>query len=835
MAFFRHLTGILSLLLSLSVAAQQKDAVISGRVVDEKEKPLAGVSVQVQNSPAGTITSDSGTFIIKVPSERAVTLSFSYAGFQSLQRHFFLNDHEEEKVIIRLISSSKVLEEVIIKDNKERTETGLVRVNPKHAISDPSATGGVEGLIKIFVGSNNELTSQYSVRGGNYDENLVYVNDFEIFRPYLIRNGQQEGLSFINPELTGGISFYNGGFQAKYGDKISSVLDIQYKKPKNFGASAYAGLLEQSFHVEGVSMKNRLTYLVGVRNRSNKNLLSSQETKGNYIPSSSDIQGLFTFRINPKWQLELLGILSATRFSLIPEEAKMTSSVLSPLFTQNLGLDIFFEGREKDSYQTNMLGFSAVQQVNEKLKLKWMLSRFQDEEKELFDITGAYLFGERSFDKTQSDFGFITNPLGAGVFINHARNRLSIENVSLAQKGEWSYDRHFFQWGIQFEKTRINDRLNEWELQDSAGYNLPYRTDQLQLSAVRKSATSLDINKLSGYIQDNLSLGSSSGITLQGGIRFNYNGLNHELLVSPRVQISWMPDNDKDWVFKLSAGSYNQPPFYRELRRLDGTVNRFVKAQRSWQTVIGADHNFSLFNRPSRITAEAYYKHLTHVDPYDLDNVRIRYFGNNDARAYATGVELRLFSELVKDAESWLSIGLMRTKEKIDDFYYYRYKNASDEWINAQTEDKIVADSVRFDKGWMRRPTDRLFTLGLFFQDYLSTNKNFKVQVNSIFGSDMPYSIPGSVRYRNGLVIEPYFRIDIGFSALLLDGEKRNRRSHDPFREFKTIWASLEVFNLLDRNNTISYLLIKDFSNAVYAIPNRLTPRLLNFKILARL
>lgn len=834
MAFLRRSIGVLLLLLSLSVAAQQNDAVISGRVVDEAEKPLPGVSVQVQKAPNGVVTSDSGTFIIKVPSGRTVTLSFSYAGFQSIQRHFFLDDHEEEKVIIRLITSSKVLEEVIIKDNKERIESGLVRVNPKYAISNPSATGGVEGLIKIFVGSNNELTSQYSVRGGNYDENLVYVNDFEIFRPYLIRNGQQEGLSFINPELTGGINFYNGGFQAKYGDKMSSVLDVQYKKPKSSGASAYVGLLEQGFHVEGTGMRNRVTYLIGARNRSNRNLLSSQEIKGHYVPTSSDIQGLFTFCLSPKWHFALLGIISGTRFSLIPEEAKMTSSVLSPLFTQNLGLDIFFDGREKDSYQTNMLGLSVIQQVNEKLKLKWMLSRFQDDEKELFDITGAYLFGERSFDKTQSDFGSIINPLGAGVFIHHARNRLSIENISVAQKGEWSYRKHFVQWGVQLEKTRINDRLNEWELQDSAGYNLPYRPDQLQLSAVRKSATSLNIAKFSGYIQDNLSLGQSSGMMLQGGIRFNYNGLNHEFLISPRAQISWMPDNDKDWVFRLSAGAYHQPPFYRELRRLDGTVNPSVKAQRSWQTVIGADHNFSLFNRPSRMTVEAYYKHLTHVDPYDLDNVRIRYFGNNDAKAYATGIELRLFSELVKDAESWVSIGLMRTKEKIDNFSYFRYKNASGEWINAQTEDKAVADSVRFDKGWMRRPTDRLFTLGLFFQDYLSTNKNFKVHVNSIFGSDMPYSVPGSVRYRNGLIIDPYFRVDIGFSALLLDGEKRNRRSHDPFKQFKTIWASIEVFNLLDRNNTISYLLIKDFSNAVYAIPNRLTPRLLNFKILAR-
>lgn len=830
----RTLLVALCMLISSMLPAQQRSAVVSGKVVDADEKPLTKVTITILGKQNGIATSDSGTFAIKVPAEKAIALVFSFTGFHTVQRNFYLSENEQEKVVIRMESSSKVLEEVIVKDERERTETGLIRINPKHALTIPSATGGVESLIKIFVGSNNELTSQYTVRGGNYDENLVYINDFEIFRPYLVRSGQQEGLSFINPELTGGISFYNGGFQAKYGDKMSSVLDVQYKKPKAFAGSAYIGLLEQGFHVEGVSKNGKFSYLAGVRNRSNRNLLSTQETKGNYIPSSSDIQALFTYRLNSKWQLELLGNLSRTKFTLIPEEAKLTSSVLSPLFSANLGLDIYFEGSEQDRYLTNMIGVSALQQVNKKLKLKWMLSRFENNEQEAYDITGAYLFGERSFDKSQPDFGSIVNPLGAGIFINHARNKLNIENWNISHKGGWDNEKHFIQWGISAEKTIISDRLSEWEAQDSAGYNLPYQPGQLQLYKVRKSATDLDINKLSGYVQDNILFGSASHITVQGGIRFNYNSLNNELLLSPRAQMSWMPDADKDWVLKLAAGAYDQPPFYRELRRYNGSVNTGVKAQRSWQVVAGADHNFKLWERPSRITLEAYYKHLRNVDPYDIDNVRIRYFGDNSAKAYAMGMEMRLFSELVKDAESWVSIGLMRTMEKINDFHYYRYKNANGEFITAQTEDQVVADSVRFDKGWMRRPTDRLLTFGMFFQDYLSTNKNFKVHLNMIYGTNMPYNIPGSIRYRNGVIIDPYMRVDIGFSALLLSSDKSNRRSHNPFRKFDNIWASLEVFNLLDRDNTISYMLIKDFSNTVYTIPNRLTPRLLNFKILAR-
>lgn len=814
--------------------AQQKTATVSGRVVDDNERPVSGVSITILGRQTGTTGSDSGSFTIKVPAEKAMALVFSSSGFYDVQRNFYLNTGEQEKIVVRLSRRTKQLEEVVVKDERERREIGLVRVNPKYALTIPSATGGVESLIKIFVGGNNELSSQYSVRGGNYDENLMYVNDFEIFRPYLVRSGQQEGLSFINPELTGAINFYNGGFQAKYGDKMSSVLDIQYRKPKAFGGSVYVGLLEQGFHIEGTGKKEKLTYLVGVRNRSNRNLLSAQETKGNYIPSSSDVQALLTWRINNTWQLEALGNFSLTKFTLIPEEAKLTSSVLSPLFSSNLGLDIFFDGKEKDRYTTSMIGFAAMQQLNKKTKLKWLVSRFEDNEQELYDIWGAYLFGERSFDKTQSDFGSITNPLGAGVFMNHARNKLNITNWNISHKGTWNNDKHYVQWGMSAERTLISDRLNEWEAQDSAGYNLPYQSDQLVLSKALRSSASLGINKVSGYAQDNIAWGDRSNFSLQGGVRFNYNALSKEFLISPRMQFSWQPNTSKDWVFKLATGTYHQPPFYRELRRYDGTLNTALKAQKSWQVVAGADYNFKTFDRPSRLTMEAYYKHMWDVDPYDIDNVRIRYLGANNAKAYATGLELRLFSELVKDAESWVSIGLMKTMEKIDDFYYYRYKNAEGEFITAQTQDQAVTDSVRFDKGWVRRPTDRLLTFGMFFQDYLSTNKNFKVHLNMIYGTNMPYNIPGSVKYRNALVIEPYMRVDIGFSALLLDSDRGTRRSHNPFRKFDNIWASFEVFNLLDRANTISYMFIKDFSNTVYTIPNRLTPRLLNLKILAR-
>ncbi|HXS58492.1 MAG TPA: TonB-dependent receptor [Hanamia sp.] len=815
----------------LSSAAQKKSAYVSGRIIDENENPLAGASVVILGNQNGIISSDSGTYRIKVPAEKAFALIFSHAGFKEEQKNFYLSHGENEQLTMMLTRNGKTLETVVISDEKERKETGLIRINPKSAVSAPGATGGVEGLIKILVGSNNELTSQYSVRGGSYDENLIYVNDFEIFRPYLIRNGQQEGLSFINPEMVKNINFYNGGFQAKYGDKLSSVLDIQYKKPVSFGGSIYVSLLEQGLHLEGTSKDQKLSWLFSARSKTNKNLLSSQETKGNYSPSAADLQAFLNYKISEKLQLEVLAIVSGSKFTLTPESAQKSTAVFSPLFTANLGLDIFFEGQEKDSYNSNLIGISLLQKVNKKVKLKWMASRYGDNENENFDIKGTYLFGERSFDKTKPDFGQITNPLGAGVFQNYARNELNIQVYNISHKGSIELGKNFIQWGAGVDHTLIRDQLNEWEFQDSAGYSLPFNPGRINLSSVLKSHADLTIDKYSSYAQDNIRI--SNDVTLQAGVRFNYNSLNKEFLISPRAQVSYKPKWKRDFIFKVSGGIYDQPPFYREMRRYDGTINSALKSQKSIQYVAGFDYNLLYGDKPMRITTEAYYKSMTDVDPYDIDNVRIRYFGENNAKAYATGIETRIFTELVKDAESWFSIGISKTMENIDNDFYYTYKNKEGEVISSTTTDQVIADSLRTDIGWIRRPSDRLLTMGLFLQDYLSTNKNFKVHLNMIYGSNMTYNIPNNERYRNALIIEPYIRVDVGFSALLLS-EKSLRRSHSPFRSFDNIWASMEVFNIIDRANVISYQLVKDFSNNIFSIPNRLTPRLINFKLLGR-
>ncbi|MDB5201298.1 MAG: TonB-dependent receptor [Ferruginibacter sp.] len=831
----RLLTAFFFCLLNLMALAQNKNAVISGTVLDENDQPISNVSITILGKTSGIISSDSGRFQLSVPAEKSLALVFSHSGYQSIQKNFYLSPGEQENIVIHLLIGGRTLEAVVVQDERERRENGLVKINPKNAISLPSTTGGVEALIKTLVGSNNELSSQYNVRGGNYDENLVYINDFEIYRPYLVSSGQQEGLSLINPELAKNVNFYTGGFQAKYGDKMSSVLDIQYKKPASFSGSAYVSLLEQGVHLEGTTAKDKLSYLIGARNKSNRNLLSNQPTQGAYIPSASDIQGYITYKLNTKWQLELLGILSTSRFSFYPESVKKTASVFSPVFSANLGVDIYFEGQEKDSYSSSLAGLSLVNNPSKAVKLKWMLSRFKDRENENFDIGGAYLFGERDFDNNSTTFGQIVNALGAGYYQNYARNELSIETWNAGHKGNLDKGKHFLQWGLNFEQTKIHDKLLQWEYQDSAGYSLPYNPSSAQIYNSIQGRAALKIEKYSGYLQDNIHLlKGRNDISLQAGVRFNYNSLNKEMLISPRIQASWKPAGRKDIVYKLAAGVYDQPPFYREIRKYDGSLNTAIKAQKSIQFVAGADYNFSgAENRNFRLTTEAYYKRMHDVIPYDIDNVKIRYLGANNAKAYTTGVEMRLFGELVKDAESWFSLGFMRSRENLDNDAYYQYKNAAGEIININSTDKVVKDSLRTEVGWLRRPTDRLITMGLYLEDYLATNKNFKVHLNMLYGSNMSYNIPNSVRYRNALIVEPYLRVDIGFSALLLS-EKNARRSHSPFRNFDNIWASLEVFNLINRANTISYQLIKDFSNSVYAIPNRLTPRLLNLKLLAR-
>jgi hypothetical protein len=807
------LFALLFLLLSATAFAQ--NATIYGTVKDEQGKGIELVTIAVEGTGFGTNTNPEGKFEMEVPAGKKITIVFNNVSFELEKKNMTLTEGERRNIDVSLRKRTNTLTEFIKRDDRTRYEAGSVQIDPRKAnlIADPS--GGIEALLKTFVGNHNELTSQYNVRGGNYDENLVYVNDFEIYRPFLVRSGQQEGLSFINADLVSGVNFSIGGFQAKYGDKMSSVLDITYRKPTTFKGGVMLSLLGANIHLEGASKNQKLTYLVGLRQKTNQYLLQSQPTKGVYNPSFTDVQTLINYHLSKKWEVEVIGNYARNRFSYYPEEQTTSFGVINQAYQ----LRVFYNGGEIDQFDSRFGGISTTYHPTEKLKLKLLASSFQTNERETYDISGEYLLGELETDLGKENFGQIKTYLGTGLIQNYARNYLKVNVTNLAHRGSLDAKKHFINWGLDASITSISDKLHEWERRDSAGYTQPYLPKDLVMMRLYSSSTTLDYTRLSGYLQDNFRVNDSLDLTISAGVRFNYSLLNNELVVSPRLQLAYKPEWKRDIVFKLAGGLYAQPAFYREMRDLDGKVNKELKAQKSMHIVAGTDYNFKMYNRPFKLTTEFYYKKLWDIVPYEYDNVRIRYFGQNNAVGYAYGGEVRLYGDLVKDATSWVSIGMMKTSEDVTD-------------DKIEVKSKTGGDSITIYPGYVPRPTDQRFMLGTYFEDYLPNNKNFKAHINLMYATGLPFGPPDKKRYGDTLRIPDYKRVDIGFSALLLDGARTNRPSHSFFRSLESIWASLEVFNLLGIQNTLSYSWIQDqTSGKTYAVPNRLTSRLLNVKL----
>ncbi len=810
--------------LSLSLLAHSQNnpeslknkGLLNGRVIDEKEQPIELATVAVKGLPGGTKTDIKGNFSLPVPADKNVQIVFSSIGFDIKTITKRLAEGETSSVTIILKANSKIFKDVTIRDNKKRNQAGNVAINYKMHDLLPSAVGGIEGLLKVFLSNNNELTSQYNVRGGNFDENLVYINDFEVYRPFLVRSGQQEGLSIINPDLVGGVNFSTGGFQAKYGDKMSSVLDITYKRPKEFGGSVTMSMLGLGAHIEGVGLKNRLSYMLGVRQKSNQYLLQAQQTKGVYNPTFTDVQAYVNYQFNTDWQIDVFANYARNRFDFQPESSTQSFGLINKAFQ----LRTFYDGAETDKFDSRYGGISATYTPNDNTTLKLIASGFQTNESETYDIQGEYLLGEIETDLGKESFGDIKYALGTGVIHTYARNYLNVNVGNIGLKGSHDKKRHFIQWGLNTEVVNISDQLNEWERRDSAGFSQPVNDTALLMAKRYKSSQDFVYNRFNGFIQDNIAF-DSIGLVLTGGVRFNYNMLNNEFLVSPRLQLSWKPHWKKDIIFRAAAGIYSQPPFYREMRNLDGSVNLDLKAQKSFHAVAGADYNFKAFgNRPFKFTTELYYKYMWDLVPYEYDNVRIRYFGKNMAKGYAYGIEGRLYGDIVKDAESWVSLGIMKTAEDLDNDV-------------VMVKSKLTgSDSTSFNPGYIPRPTDSRVSFGLFFSDYLPGNKNFKLFLSGLYSTGLPFGPPDQNRAGDTLRIPSYKRVDIGFSALLLDGARKDRPRYSFFKNVKSMWLSLEVFNLLGIQNTLSYLWIQDQASArTYAVPNRLTRRLLNLKL----
>ncbi len=798
----------------------QAIATVYGEILDEEGKPISEVNVIIfGQAGVGTISDEAGLYSLEVEANVPVTLVFSHVSYEDDYKRVSL---EADKIYrYSPVLKERSLREVKVVDQRKRQE--LIQTIPVEMIEyipDPSGDPISAALKQLGAGSSNELSSQYSVRGGNYDENLVYVNDFEVYRPLIIRAGQQEGFPFPNYTMTKSIAFSAGGFEARYGDKLSSVLDIRYKKPREFHASASLSLLGGNFHVEAANAKKTAGILLGVRHKNNAYLLNSLETTGEYRPSFTDVQGLINVDLSPKLELEILGNISQNRFSFVPENRSTSTGLVNEV----IRLDVFFDGQELDEFLTSMGGVSLHHKPNKSLGLKWMASAYRALEDENFDIIGDYFLGQVESNLGEEEFGQVAFGLGVGTFQNYARNRIDSWVGNTSHLGYYDQGEHFFQWGFRYQAERIEDRINDWTRLDSAGYSLPYNGQDVQLDRVLKAATVLRSSRISANIQDTWTpYDSRLDWSLTAGVRAQYWDLNQEFVLSPRVQAAFKPQGmrkdstARDVVFKAAAGIYAQPAYYRELRNLDFDLNTSVRAQKSMHLVLSGDWNFTAFDREFKFVSELYYKYLWDIVPYELDNVQVRYYGQNAGRGYVAGIDLRLHGELVEDATSWVSMTIMQARENLDESMLTNIFGAEDE------------DGNLIDRGLMPRPTDQRVNFGMFFQDYALNNKNFKVHLNFLFGSGLPFGQPENLLLRNRFRIPPYRRVDIGFSALLL---KENPERTGMFKHLESVWASLEVFNLLGISNTVSYLWVKDNNDLVYAFPNFLTSRLINARII---
>lgn len=810
------LFSVFLLLATAHLALCQSKAMVKGTIVTGKGTPLDLVNIALKGLPVGTVSDENGYFQLQIPSGKEVVLNLSRLGFETIELELFLNPEEKHTANLKMYPVSEAIEEILILESQGH-RNNLVRINPKLTQNLPQLSGGaVESLIKTLPGvsSNNELSSQYNVRGGNFDENLVYVNDVEIYRPFLARSGQQEGLSFINPDMVSSINFSAGGFDASYGDKMSSVLDIKYRKPVSQETSAELSLLGASTHFEGTALDGRFTHTSGLRYKTTGYLLGSLDESGDYRPSYFDFQTYLTYQLNDKTTLAFLGNVATNSYQFVPE----TRQTQYGTWNQAYRLTIYFDGQEKDKYNNRLGAFTLNYNPQKNLNLKFIASGYKATEHERYDIQGQYLLNELDVSLGGNTLGDSTMNIGIGTYLDHARNELNATVYSIEHRGSLARSNHFAQWGIKIQHEKITDQVNEWQMRDSAGYSLPYNNQEVLLYKSINANNKISSERISGFIQDTWTfpLGHSE-VNLTGGVRAHHWTLNKQTTVSPRIAANWQPQWKKRFLFRLAWGKYHQMPFFKELKNRQGEINTDVKAQTSTHYLIAADRFFRLWNRPFKFTAEAYHKTLTHLIPYQIDNVRIRYLSDQQSKGYTTGLDLKINGEFVSGIQSWAGLSIMQTEEDIIGDQY------------TQTENGITTTK---NPGYIPRPTDQRVNFSLFFQDYFPGNPSVRMYMTLLYGSRLPFGPPQGERYMDTFRIPAYRRVDIGFSKLIVGNGQTTKAAF--FKPFKQASVSLEIFNLLDVNNTISYFWVTDIRNQMHAVPNYLTGRRLNLKLSAR-
>ena len=804
------------MLLLPSFIVAQKTTILRGTVKNNQKEPVEKVSIKFRNT--GTTTDKYGNYQLRIPFKEEITLIFSHVSYRTFTKKYIANSRNTVRFSPTLILKTEQLAEITVQDNRKKA-SGITSIDVRKAKNIIGPNAGVENVLMTLPGvsNNNELSTQYNVRGGNFDENLVYVNGIEIYRPFLIRSGQQEGLSFINSNMVQNINFSAGGFQAKYGDKLSSVLDITYRKPSENSVTIDASLLGASATFEGQFLNKKLNAITGVRYRDNSLFVNSKQVDVNFRPKFTDVQSFLSYEFSEKFSLNFLGNFSLNNYNYQPISRRTRfGTVVNPL-----ELIVFYSGQEQNKYLTLFGALSADYKVTEDLTITTTASRYNTQEEEHFDIAAAYSLGEVDTNIGSQDFGEVNFSQGIGSQLNHARNDLDalISNFQVRatiKKGETEW-----KFGAKYQKEDIKDRIREWEVIDSLGFSIrpplhssnnqpyaPFEGEITPYQNIRKD-NNVAINRVSGFVQFNQrSFWNEHEVFYNLGIRAHNwsvtgNGLKSksQIIISPRAQFAIKPNWEKDMLFRFSGGLYAQPPSYRELRNFDGDINVDVKAQKSVHYVAGMDYSFEMWDRPFKLTTEVYYKDLSDVNAYSIDNVRIRYRADNVTTAFANGIDIRLNGEFVPGSESWVSLGYLKTEENID------------------------------NRGAIARPSDQRIKFGILFQDYVPNLPDLKAYLNLVYNTGVPGGAPSySDPYQFQERLRDYKRADLGISYIFVDSNKQYTTGW--LSKFKELSAGLELFNMFDIQNAITNTWVRDvYSKTQFGIPNFMTSRVLNFKV----
>ncbi len=761
---------------------------LQGRVTDSEMNPIELATVAVVQQGKMTMTNLKGEFSMKLQSSDSVVVRFSMVGYKTKTR-VLRRPKGKQTLLIQLYDDNQLAGVTVTEEKRQMGSTQ--KLDTKDMKNAPSVTGNaVEEMIQSQAGvsTHSELSSQYNVRGGSFDENSVYINNVEIYRPFLVRSGQQEGLSIINPDMVESVGFSTGGFEAKYGDKMSSVLDIKYKRPKKFEANVSASLLGASAYI-GFSTK-KFSWSNGIRYKTNKYLLGTLETKGEYQPNFLDYQTYLTYEPSDRWSIELLGDISENHYNFYPEDRETRFGTMENVKS----FRVYFDGQEKDIFRTYFGSLSITRKFGKNTKLSLSAAAFHTNEQEKYDIQGQYWL-------TQTE---TSENLGVGTYMEHARNYLEATVKSAKLTFNHKTKKHDIEAGLTYKIESIKENSKEYEMRDSSGYSIPHTGEDLYMIYSLNARNSLDANRIEAYAQDTWRFTSRGGhtfFTLNYGIRFSHWNFNKESIISPRVSLGIIPAFNHDVTLRFATGIYYQAPFFKELRdttTVNGityaTLNRDIKSQRSIHFIAGFDYRFKMKNRPYKFTAEAYYKALSNIIPYTVDNVKIVYDASQQCSGHAMGLDLKLYGEFVPGTDSWVSLSLMNTR------------------IN------INGKSIPM-------PTDQRYALNLYFTDYFPGTTRWRMSLRLAYADGLPFGAPHRSLDTMPFRAPAYKRADIGMSYRLFDNDKRERKSI-----FKNIWLGVDCLNLLGINNVNSYYWVTDVTNQQYAVPNYLTGRQINVR-----